>query len=362
MVIGGISNEEVEQVARIPRPISLPLEKMEQLIGIWLQPFLGEKYIISPLVDPAVSDLLEERTRKGVHTNLALTILRRGSIYPLDGVACIHHFTLAGLLQQAGFVLASALTALIDAEPDLVADSMVLASVWIAEIPGQIDAALRLYIRALQIAAMDNRGRDVDFLLSKFDAELDAAGANTWGAALSTTFLAIHFCRKYPEIAIRYLRRYVRMPASILLPNGEPLSFGDAPLIGLLWATAQYVESDEEVESWIHTIDELTTDQVAELKSSAFQEDSASVLCDGIWLRDYRKPPAERDWDRGEDLVLRVQVAGAQKGLTTLEASALRTRIMILAEWRHDMDAALELARSSLRSLVRTAMHFSLPK
>jgi hypothetical protein len=140
------------------------------------------------------------------------------------------------------------------------------------------------------------------------------------------------------------------MPASILLPNGEPLSIGDAPLIGLLWATAQYVESDEEVESWIHTIDELTTDQVAELKSSAFQEDSASVLCDGIWLRDYRKPPAERDWDRGEDLVLRVQVAGAQKGLTTLEASALRTRIMILAEWRHDMDAALELASSSLRS------------
>jgi hypothetical protein len=129
LVIGGISNEEVEQVARIPRPISLPLEKMEQLIGIWLQPFLGEKYIISPLVDPAVSDLLEERTRKGVHTNLALTILRRGSIYPLDAVACIHHFTLAGLLQQAGFVLASALTALIDAEPDLVADSMVLASV-----------------------------------------------------------------------------------------------------------------------------------------------------------------------------------------------------------------------------------------
>jgi hypothetical protein len=348
LVVGGISNQEVERVARVNRPIALPLEKMERLTGLWLQPFVGEKFTLSPLVDPAVSNLLQERTRIGVHTVLALTIMGRDTIYPLDAVTCIHHFTLAGLHSQAAFVLASALTALVDAEPDLIADSMVLASVWIAEIPDQIDINLRLHIRGLQIVAMDNRGRSIDFLLSKLDHELDAGGANTWGGAVASSFLAIRFVKKHPEIANRYLLKFLQISDSVVFPDGNPVSQGETPIIGLLWGTAQYAGSDEEVESWIQTVEQLTPGQIADLDASPLKEDSASVLCDGIWLRDYRKPPADRDWDRVEALVLRVQNVGAQRGLKTLEASAIRTRIMIRAEWRHDMDAAVQLALSSL--------------
>jgi hypothetical protein len=348
LVIGVISREEVERVARINRPISLPLEKMERLTGLWLQPFVGDKYTISPLVDPAVSNLLEERTRRGVYAILAVSIMARGTIYPLDAVTCIHYFTLAGLFSEAAFVLASALTALIDAEPDLIEDSMVLASVWIADIPDQIDINLRLHIRGLQIVAMDNRGRSIDFLLSKLDQELDSGGANTWGGAVAVSFLAIRLCKKHPVIANRYLLKYLQRPESVVFPDGKPVSMGETPLIGILWATAQYAGSDEEVESWIQTVEQLTPHQIEELDASPLKEESASVLCDGIWLRDYRKAPGNRDWSRVEALLLRVEAVGIERGLKTLEASAIRTRIMILAEWRHDMDAAVQLALSSL--------------
>jgi len=273
---------------------------MERLTGLWLQPFVGDKYTISPLIDPAVSNLLEERTRRGVYTVLALSIMARGTIYPLDAVTCIHYFTLAGLFGEAAFVLASALTALIDAEPDLIEDSMVLASVWIAEIPDQIDINLKLHIRGLQIVATDNRGRSIDFLLSKLDQELDSGGANTWGGAIASSFLAIRFCKKHPAIANRYLLKYLQRPASVVFPDGKPVSMGETSLIGILWATAQYAGSDEEVESWIDTVEQLTPQQIEELDASPFKEDSASVLCDGIWLRDYRKAPGDRDWSRVE--------------------------------------------------------------
>jgi hypothetical protein len=348
LVIGGISREEVERVARVKSPISLPLEKMERLTGLWLQPFVGDKYTISPLIDPAVSNLLEERTRRGVYTVLALSIMARGTIYPLDAVTCIHYFTLAGLFGEAAFMLASALTALIDAEPDLIEDSMVLASVWIAEIPDQIDINLKLHIRGLQIVATDNRGRSIDFLLSRLDQELDSGGVNTWGGAIASSFLAIRFCKKHPAIANRYLLKYLQRPASVVFPDGKQVSMGETSLIGILWATAQYAGSDEEVESWIGTVEQLTPQQIEELDASPFKEDSASVLCDGIWLRDYRKAPGDRDWSRVEALVLRVEAVGTQRGLKTLAASAIRTRIMILAEWRHDMNAAVQLALSSL--------------
>ena len=348
LVIGGISKEEVERVARINRPISLPLEKLERLTGLWLQPFVGDKYTISPLIDPAVSNLLEERTRRGVYTVLALSIMARGTIYPLDAVTCIHYFTLAGLFGEAAFVLASALTALIDAEPDLIEDSMVLASVWVAEIPDQIDINLKLHIRGLQIVATDNRGRSIDFLLSKLDQELDSGGENTWGGAVATGFLAIRLCKKHPVIANQYLLKYLQRSESVVFPDGKPVSIGETSLIGIFWATAQYAGSDEEVESWIDTVKQLTPQQIKELDASPFKEDSASVLCDGIWLRDYRKAPNDRDWSRVEALVQRVEAVGTQLGLKTLAASAIRTRIMILAEWRHDMDAAVQLALSSL--------------
>ena len=161
---------------------------MERLTGLWLQPFVGDKYTISPLIDPAVSNPLEERTRRGVYTVLALSIMARGTIYPLDAVTS-HYFTLAGLFGEAAFVPASALTAIIDAEPDLIEESMVLASVWIAEIPDQIDINLKLHIRGLQIVATDNRSRSIDFLLSKLDQELDSGGANTWGVRSRPAFL-----------------------------------------------------------------------------------------------------------------------------------------------------------------------------
>ncbi len=348
LIIGGISKEEVERVARIDRPISLPLEKMERLTGLWLQPFVGDKYTISPLIDPAVSNLLEERTRRGVYTVLALSIMTSGTIYPLDAVKCIHYFTSAGLFGQAAFVLASALTALIDAEPDHIEDSMLLASVWIAEIPDQIDINLKLHIRGLQIVATDNRGRSIDFLLSKLDQELDSGGANTWGGVIATSFLAIRFCKKHPAIANRYLLKYLQRPESVVFPDGKPVSMGETSLVDILWATAHYAGSDEEVECWIDTVGQLTPQKIEELNASPFKEDSTSVLCDGIWLRDYRKAPGDRDWNRVEALLLRVEAVGTQRGLKTLAASAIRTRIMILAEWRHDMNAAVQLALSSL--------------
>jgi tetratricopeptide (TPR) repeat protein len=348
LVIGGISKEQVQRIARIKQPILLPLEKIETLVGLWLQPFMGNTYTISPLIDPAVSELLDKQTRIGVHAILALTITSKGTIYPLDAVTCIHHFTAAGLYAEAAFVLASALTTLIDAEPELVSDSMVLASIWIADIPDQIDQNLKLHIRSLQIEVMDNRGRAIDFLLTKLDQELDAGGSTTWGGLLATSFIAIRFCKKHPAIANRYLLKYYQIPNSVLMPDGKSFDLEDSTLIGIFWATAQYAASDEEVNSWLETVQQLTPEQIKQLDASPFKEDSASVLCDGIWLRDYRKAPVDRDWDRVEALVSKVQKVGANLGLKTLEAAAIRTRIMMLAEWRHDLQGALELTRVSL--------------
>src|SRR5262249_51358184 len=49
-------------------------------------------------------------------------------------------------------------------------------------------------------------------------------------------------------------------------------------------------------------------------------------------------------------LVEEVEQLAKDKNLKMLEAAAVRTRIMIIAEWRHDIDRAVKLAESSLQN------------
>lgn len=256
-------------------------------------------------------------------------------------------------MDQAAIVLIKALTSLVDIDPAEVPDAPILSAIWINKVPEEININLRLYVQALQIVAVDNLNRMVDAMLARLDTELAGRGANTWGAVLASSFLAIRFYKKHPELANSYLLLYLRTLKVARLPDGQPMPGADTPLEELFWATAQGAKTDDDVKSWIATVQQLDAGQNARLAASSLASDSATIICDGIWFRDYKKPEGERDWDRVEQLVRQLESLGHRKGLQTLEAAALRTLIMIQAEWRHDMDGALQLAESSLPRFTR---------
>ncbi len=348
LTIGGFSRSDTTRIAKVPRAIGLANEKLSNLLGLWVQPFAGDKFILSPLVDPALSSNLDEKTRRGVHASLAMTIISRRTLQPIDVITCVHHFTSAGLPNQAVLVWIQALTA-ITAQEEF-GDDWGVASLWsTSTLPDDIDINLRLYARALQALALATRGRDISRMFDEIDEMLQKADDQSWGAAMATSFLAIRLYRQYPARANAYLTKTLQLFRTAHLPDGTALPAVTLPLEGLFWATAHSAGSDSDVHSWIDAVRQLTVDQTRSFAASELAQDNSTILTDGIWLREYRKEESKRNWDHVERLVEKVEQLAKDKNLKVLEAAAIRTRIMITAEWRHDIDRAVKLAESSLQ-------------
>jgi len=354
LVIGGISKWDAENVAKIGRRIPLPLEKLDRLIGLWLQPFIGETFLLSPLIDPGFSSLLDEQTRRATHAILGASIMARGEIYPLDVFACFHHFAMAGLFNQAAIVLFQTLMALVDVDPKKTIEGTdLLTGLWLNEIPAEVGYDLRVPLRALQIVTLDNRGRNIDAMLAGFDEEIQIDQGAGWGKALATSFLAMRFYKKYPQRANGYILLFLRSHQTARLADGKQMPGVGTSLEELLWATAQTAASEADVVSWINTVEQLDEAEIVRLQQSTLATDNATILCDGIWLRDYRKNPGERDWDKVEAQVTKLRNLGRRRKISILEAAAIRTLIMLKAEWQNDIDGAVSLAETSVTEFAR---------
>jgi len=196
--------ETVSRLAAIPETIPLSNEKFDRLLGLWIHPFVGNKFLHSPLIDSRLAAYLNDRTRKGVHATLAMEIISRRRLQQLDVITCHYHFVSAGLLDQATIILVQALTALIDLDSKPV-DDWGISHTWISGAPEQIDINLRLMFRSLQIVAIDARDGEITALTADLDRLIVEGGDTAWGVVFASSLLAIRLYSKRPQLANSYL-------------------------------------------------------------------------------------------------------------------------------------------------------------
>src|SRR5262249_30264258 len=149
----------------------------------------------------------------------------------------------------------------------------------------------------------------------------------------------IRFAKKKPSIANRYLLVMLRSAPYALLPDGKkPEEHYPMSLESLLWVTANSAASDEDVSSWVATLREFTPEQVEALAASDFAADNSTILCDQIWLREYRKPESQQEWPSRHALLQKIEDVALEKGLPLLYAAATRTRLTILGESQGNLE------------------------
>jgi len=353
-VVGPISRKQVENICRVPKEIRLGFEKLDQLVGLWVQPYTEDTRRLSPLVETSLSSRLDSRTRRGVHAVLGMLLMKQKTYTPMDIATCVHHFQQAELLREAAIVLVKALMTLTEIDQEI-PDESLLTAVWTdGPLPDAIDLNVRLHLRALQIGFADKRGDNFSFLLGDLDklmAEAEKRADFQFGVYAAGGSIAIRFARKYPAIANRYILAMLRSAPRAILPNGAKIAIPSTMSIEwLLWMTANSTTTDEDVASWLATLRQLTREQLATLSSSEFAADSSVVICDQMWLREYRKPESQQDWPSSDAVVQQIENTAAELGLGLLQAAAVRTRLTILAESQHRLDAAIILAEERLSS------------
>lgn len=351
LAIGPFTMDDIASVARVPKAIRLPGEKVQRATGLWLQQVGKGRYLRSPLITPTLADSLDPTTQKGVHHVLAQRILAGKILQPIDAFACVNHLMMAGDLAFAVLVAIQTLAAFMELD-EPIEDDFSFSQMWPSpEVLANVDVNLQINLRAMQVDVRAKQGRDVAKVAEVLDALIAQVRGKGWGVAVACSGLAIHLVWRHPILANRYLLLALDNYEDARLPDGSVLPHTPYPLEHILWVSAYNCKSDADVDSWLATISRYTPTQIETLKRSDMMEDNITILCDGIWMRVYQKPEAERDWGPVRRKLEEVEATARAIGFPLLEAAAVRTRVMVLAEWDKQLEAAMTLSESSLKHL-----------
>jgi hypothetical protein len=361
-VVGPISKTQIDQISKIPEKIHLAGDKLNQLLGLWVQPYADETFLLSPLVEPTLSGRLDSNTKRGVHAILAIHLTKRKPTTVLDVITCIHHFQVAELPDQAAMVLTKTLLAVTHMDREVPNESLLL-TVWaMGRLPSDLDINIQLFLRALQVELADKQGADFGDLLADLDKLTQKAQSMSnahFGLLAAGGSITIRFAKKHPAIANRYLLVMLRSAPHALLPDGtQAEQHYPTSLESLLWVTANSAATDEDVLSWIMTLRGLKRDHITALAASDFAADSSTVLCDQVWLREFRKQESQQEWPSRDALVQKIEEVALEKGLHLLYAAATHTRLTILGESQGHLDAAIAMAEERLPQMATDAERF----
>lgn len=347
-VIGPISTKQIETLCRVSPQIRLCLEKLNHLVGLWVQPYSEGSYRLSPLVESSLSNLLDSKTRHGVHAALGLLIVAKKTLPPLEIFTCINHFQNASLPGPAAQILSQALLELVQMDQEVDFEQL-LTTVWFGTpFPKVLDLNIRLNVRALQISLTAKRGKDVSDLLLDFDSLMNEAKDRPdaqIGIFMACSYLMLQLARRHTVKANHFGLAALRSARIAVLPDGSKPAIPDEMSIeNFFWVTANRAASNEDVEDWLQTISQLDATQLEILGRSELAADNAVALCERVWLREYWKNEADRDWSRCENLLRAIQSTAEKLKVTILATAAARSRMVVMAEAKGRLNDALAFA------------------
>jgi hypothetical protein len=357
LTIGPFSKDEIDAIAEVNPGVLLAREKSEDLVGLWIQRYSNDQYLLSPLVDVSWGDYLATATKRTIHTKLGMILLRRRILGSVDVLACMHHFISAGDFDLAAVVLLQALRSIVESGIT-VKDEWELLAIWGREsLPASIDINLRLQLRAAQIIAMDASNKDFSFFAADLDSLLATAGDEaSVGVLISTASLALKLHSRHPIATNTWvLRALQHTTGQVILPNGAPFVIPDeAWLESFFWMTAISLRSNRELGLWSEAIIQLSPLQIQRLMKSDLAHDGATLACDAVWLREMEKQKSDQQWAEVGHLLELTEERSSAIGLTLLSASARRTRIMLVAEQLGMVEQAVVIANEGLEATAST--------
>jgi tetratricopeptide (TPR) repeat protein len=341
---GTFTMDDARALAQVEPAIERPGERMAALTGLWVQHQVEARLLVSPLISAFGSGELAPQTRKHCHRVLGDRIVQKGTMNQIDVQTALPHFLQAEEFDRAGVLLLVALNSMHEIETP-VPDAGLL-SLWSQlPLPEQMDRGLRIYLRALQIAERHKRNLEVDYLVNDLDLLLRDVTENDAWAILPAIVLT-------PTDIVdtgRYLPLALRLLPGARLPGGEPFTWPDEfKLESLIWLGLGSIFTPHDLREWVRSLEELTPQQREQAFADHVSESGSIVVADRLWLQESDKPEEDQQWDAILEALTDLRERARELDVELLWAAAVRALIIVLAEYRHDLTAAVALGEASL--------------
>ena len=352
--IGSFSRKEVKAVASVDPPIEMAIERLYSLVGLWVEPDVNERFLLSPIVQKFGNDNVLLETQKKCYELLANIITSKHKVTILDIEKALIYYINAEDFNRAGITLISALSALYElSQIDYDSGSSGrLLSLWGSlPLPEQMALDYRLIIRKLQINLQYKYSKPIDYLISNLDTLLKQAGTNNALSVISATMsLQFIFSQKDSLRANSYLRMALKFLPYIqksdnndlALPNTEFLSFA-------IWTTVQATNTIEKLQDWINTVEQLTIEQRQFAFTHAVAELGCLIVSEKLWLQEDEKPKQAQKWTEVFEAYVDLADRAWNLSLELLWGCAICSQIIIRAYYyQNDINAAISITEAAL--------------
>jgi hypothetical protein len=167
LVLGYFSTEDMQALADVSPSVERPRQRLNDLLGVWIQRDINNRLMVSPLVKALGSQDLSISVRRECHLTLGERIVRN-ELDQYKAFNAISHFTVAEAFDKAGSLLLLALDELENSETQI--DDGGLLALWsLQPLPERMDLGIRLLIRGVQISVRVHYQKSVIYLLDNLD-------------------------------------------------------------------------------------------------------------------------------------------------------------------------------------------------
>jgi len=348
LVLASFSVDDADALAAVAPQIVHPRERLHTLMGLWVQEDPGDRFSLSPLVKRlGIADLSSE-TKKDCHALLAQRIIQKGRLNQLDAVDTWLHLFQAEDYDRAALMLGMALLAL--AESGAKADDCGLLLIWTQTqpLPRNMNVGLRLFLRTAQVTALRKYGRDYSFALDDINAILPYIDeTHVLGLITASVHLTIAIGDSDPSRVHSYLKATLPLLGRCPMDLGKLFPEPMRPEV-LIWSAVHAIRTRAQLKEWIELVSSLSPAQRSIAFASDVAEDASMMIANHLWLSEIPKPEHERDWPSvlvATDELSRKADAWRQE---LLWCCAVRARMIIVAEYEHNLEDARNIAAASL--------------
>ncbi|HEX8562605.1 MAG TPA: hypothetical protein VF676_06465 [Flavobacterium sp.] len=335
LVLGTISNETIDIISNVSPVVNAPFEKVNSIMGTWLQKNSDETYFISPLIKRLGSNNVLPETRKEINNKLAHSILAKKILSQYDSQRAISYFIAGESFNDAGMIMLMALQSYFK-NPEIFTESSI-GSYWIStDLPAAMKLVTKLSLRALQLHILNDlqfkkhskfNYQNKEFIRSDLERLVSRHPKEEVVDEIYHFSLLILF-KSYISDDVKKSLRYLNTLSDI---GFEHFADSEKELYNNLWLVLDKVYTIDEMQAWFESFIKIGK-----------REDFYDV--EMIYLFSRRLfdniIEGERDWREKIEIVEFVEEKAYAYSLQLLGAYSVKTKIFIVAEKLGDLSQA----------------------
>jgi len=360
LILHRFGSEEVKAVAAVAPLIERPVDRLDPLLGLWVQYDANSVYLVSPLAKSLGPVNLDKGVKLRVNLALGDGVLRRRRLNQYDASNALIYYCGAEAWDRASHVLVTALMAMVT--KGIPADDAGLLSVWGSNpLPTGMNLHTRLLVRSLQIQARSKVGKATRFLIDDLELLLSKpSDADGLAAFLASISVAVALAGKEPEVACRNLRRAFGLISTLAQDKALAKLLDEMPVELLVWEVGFGIQSREHIALWLDAVNHLPTELREKAYSDELAEGGCTSVADGIWLHEAEKPEESRQWSTVRAALADLKSAAGELNWELLWACAVRSEVVVLAEYEKALDKAIAVGEKALEEATDPRSRFLL--